>query len=189
MLNTVYPSVTDTTLRLQLLKYIPASLPQLNLIRRRLALSFFFEDASFLSKPTKSLLDLRSVAHHLQGPQFAIRNDTDYSDLAASIAILSIAVDDGDQTQAGTDKQEGIAFNQDIDMLSRRIYTMFTSIVDTGASHMKRTEAKEVIEGFHSRLQYAVRTKRKQKSMLFGNSMLDADLDSMKNGLQSFLQR
>ena len=188
VLTTIYPSVTDTTLRSQLLKNIPTSSPKLNLFRRRLALSFFFEDASFNTKPPKSLLNLRSIARHLQGPQFVIRRDTDFSNLAALITILSIGIDNGDQPPAGSDKQEEIAFNKDVDALSRSIYDIFTSIVDTGASHMKRTEAKEVLEGFHSRLLYVIRTERKPKSMSF-ESKRDGELGSMKNGMHEFLHK
>ena len=64
---------------------------------------------------------------------------------------------------------------------------MFTSIVDTGASHMTRTEAKDVLEAFHARLVYAVRTKQKPKTMLFG----DASVESKAGGstIRQFLAR
>lgn len=53
---------------------------------------------------------------------------------------------------------------------------------------MIRTEAKEVLEALHSRLQFAVRTKPKPKTLLFGNLALDPELLSMRNGLQGFLR-
>lgn len=48
---------------------------------------------------------------------------------------------------------------------------------------MKRTEAKEVLEGFHSRLLYVVRTELKPKSLNFG-SKNDGEIASMKNWMQ-----
>ena len=48
---------------------------------------------------------------------------------------------------------------------------MFTQIIDTSASHMKRTEAKEILEAFHSRLLFAVRTKPPPKKKVFGDEV------------------
>ena len=64
---------------------------------------------------------------------------------------------------------------------------MFTSIVDTGASHMTRTEAKDVLEAFHARLVYAVRTKQKPKVMLFGDASVE--LQAGGNLMKQFLAR
>ena len=176
--------VNDSVLRLQLLENIPASSPRSNLFRRRLALAFFFEDDIYFSKDSEQLLDLRAVVRHLQKPCFAIRNDTDYPELTALISILSIGVDNGDPPPADSDAEKTVVFNEDVDLLSSRINGMFTSIVDTGASHMRRTEAKEVLEGFHYRLLYAVRTKRKPKTMLFDGS---AGTDWRQKTLKEFV--
>lgn len=73
-------------------------------------------------------------------------------------------------------------------MLAQKINAMFASIVDTGASHMKRTDAKEVLEAFHSRLLYAVRTEPKPKSMMFGDSIADEESALMKNFLNKFVE-
>ena len=55
---------------------------------------------------------------------------------------------------------------------------------------MRRTEAKEILEGFHSRLIYAVRTKRKPKTLLVGASDSEFEPDS-KHGvtMRGFLER
>ncbi len=67
---------------------------------------------------------------------------------------------------------------------------MFTQIIDTGASHMRRTEAKEILEAFHSRLLYAVRTRRKPKTMLVGDSSIDIGPDSRQGAImKGFLER
>lgn len=100
-------------------------------------------------------------------------NATDYGELAAAIGILSIAIDCGDppSSPCATEKERG--FNRDIDVLSFKIKSMFADIVDTGASHMARTEAKEVLEAFQYRLSYGVRTKPPPKKSLFGDSTVE----------------
>ena len=67
---------------------------------------------------------------------------------------------------------------------------MFTQIVDSGASHMRRTEAKEILEGFHSRLIYAVRTTRKPKTLLVGDSDFVGGPDSKQGAMmRGFIER
>lgn len=157
------------------------------MFRRRLALAYFFHDEHYFTKSTTDLLDLRSISIQLQHPRFAIRNDTDYSELVAVIGILSIGIDRGDPPPQNPDEKEKISFNEDVDLVANRIGEMFTSIVDTGASHMKRTEAKEMLEAFHSKLLYAVRTKPKPKTMMFGDS--DALTLMQKRAFRGFFDR
>lgn len=172
----IYPSVQDSTLRLQMLRSIPASSSRLSLLRRRLSMMFFFDDETFLCRDDEDLIDMKLIAHHLRKPLFKIRSDTDYPELAALIAILSIGIESGDRPPLESDKQEKAAFNADVDLVTSRIYEMFTHIVDTGASHMKRTEAKEVLEAFQSQLLYAIRTKPKAKKGLFDDSTAERAL-------------
>ena len=55
---------------------------------------------------------------------------------------------------------------------------------------MRRTEAKQTLEAFHSRLLYAVRTKRKPKTMLVGDSSIEIGPDSRQGAmLRGFLER
>ena len=170
VLAAVYPIVVDSKFRLQLLQNIPTCSPRPVVFRRRLALAYFFHDQHYLTKSTANLLDLRSISTKLEDPGFAIRNDTEYPELAAVIGILSIGIDRGDPPPPNSDEPEKASFNEDVDLLATRIGDMFTSIVDTGAAHLKRTEAKEMLEAFHSKLLYAVRTKAKPKTMMFGDS-------------------
>lgn len=169
VLTTVYHTITDATLRLQLLQTIPAWSSRLLLLRQRLALAFFFQDSRYLSKPPENLVDLKAITRRLGGPPFLIRRETDFGELAASIGIVSIGIDCGDPPPSPATKEEDAALNQDVDSLSSRINYMFSDIVDTGASHMKRTEAKEVLEGFQRRLEYTIRTRPKKK-LIFGNA-------------------
>ncbi|KAL9045040.1 MAG: hypothetical protein Q9214_001867 [Letrouitia sp. 1 TL-2023] len=162
--------LVDPILRLQLLQGLPMNSIRTSLFRRRLALAFFFEDDCYLSENASSLISLKAIVSHLRNPQFNVDNKTVYPELAASISILAIGIDDGDPPAAGADNEIEEAFNREVDMLSAKVKAIYTQIVDTGASHMRRTEAKEVLEAFHSRLEYAVRTKPKAKNTLLGDS-------------------
>ena len=170
ILNTIHHSINDASLQLQLLQTIPP-LPRLVLFRQRLALSFFFLDPHYFSAEPEDLIDFRSIAIHLENPQYTINSATDYSALAASIDILSIAVGCGNPLSPEAAKEDKAAFDNDVDILARKIRAMFTQIIDTSASHMKRTEAKEILEAFHSRLLFAVRTKPPPKKKVFGDEV------------------
>ncbi|KAI4163576.1 MAG: hypothetical protein LQ342_002848 [Letrouitia transgressa] len=162
--------LVDPIFRLRLLQGFPMNSIRTSLFRRRLALAFFFEDDRYLSENASSQIGLKAIASHLGNPQFNVNNETIYPEFAASVSILAIGIDDGDPPAAGADNEIEEAFNREVDMLSARVKAIYTQIVDTGASHMRRTEAKEVLEAFHSRLEYAVRTKPKPKNTLLGDS-------------------
>ena len=187
IMTTVFKSITDATLRLRLLQNIPASSYRLILLRRRLALAYFFRDIRYLSQHKDNTIALKSIARYLEDPQFIIGNATDYSRLAAAIGILSIAIDCGDPPSSPCAKEEEKAFNCDIDALSFKLKTMFADIVDTGASHLGRTEAKEMLEAFQYWLSYGVRTKHLPKKSIFGDSAFEGIAD--KHMMEAFLER
>ena len=145
-MTTAFKFITDATLRLRLLQNISTTSHRLILLRRRLALACFFEDIGYLSQQADDAIDLKDIVNHLEGSQFVISNATDYGDLAAAIGILSIAVDGGNPRSSPSVTKGENGFNREIDVLSIKIKSMFADIVDTGASHMGRTEAKEVSE-------------------------------------------
>lgn len=178
--STIYPFVTDSSLRLQMLWNIPAHSPPLSLLRRRLALAFLFEDETILHQEPDDWPNLRAIAKHLEGNRFAIRNNTDYAELAMLIGILRIGVDSGDPPlQSRSSSQERAAFHADVDLLTSRINGMFSQIVDSGASHMKRTQAKETLEAFLSQLRFAMRLTPKPKTMMFAPSGESLDQKSL----------
>jgi len=160
---------------------IPAWSARLILLRQRLSLTFFFQDPRYLTKSADYTIDINLITRRLQVSQFTITNATDFSDLAASISILSIGIDRIDRPSSPCSKDAELAFNRDVDSLTSKINSMFNNIVDTGASHMKRTEAKEVLECFQRRLEYAVRTKPKpKKKMVFGEDEVVPLQEKMK---------
>ena len=156
---TLFSSIADTTLRSRLVNNMPAFTPKLSFLRRRLSLAFFFNNPSHLSKATEKLVCLDSVSHRLTKPGYCISKNTDFIELAASVSMLGIGVDNGDRPLPGLNGKAETSFDEAIDMLSREIKGMNDRIVDTGVSHMGRTQAKQVLEGFHSQLLYALRIK------------------------------
>ena len=119
---------------------------------------------------------------YLKEPRFAAYNSHSYnfSDLAALIAILAVGVDNGNPPPPESSREADVAFNEGVDMLARRIKKMFTQIVDSGASHKKRTEAKEVLEAFHSILLCSVRTKQKVNKHLAGDPGVVVELQKQR---------
>lgn len=185
-LITVYHSTEDLGLQLQLLRSFPACSSRTSLLRRRLALAFFFDDQNYLSRDRVRLVDFRAIVDNLTRPKFVVNNDTDYPAFAASIAILAIGVDDGDPPTEDANREAQAAFNDNVDILARRIKAMFTQIVDTGASHMRRTEAKQALESFHACLAYAVRTKQKPRGMIWED---DAEVEKQQSMINDFVSR
>ena len=155
----LFSSIADITLRSRLVNNMPAFTPKLSLLRRRLSLAFFFNDAGYLSKESEKLVHLDSVSHRLTKSGYRISKNTDFTELAASVSMLSIGVDNGDRPLPGLSEKGETSFDEAIDMLSGEIKAMNDRIVDTGASHIGRTQAKQVLEAFHSRLLYAIRMK------------------------------
>ena len=132
-------------------------------------MSFFFQDSSHLSNAPPNFINFSAIVHQLRQPEFKITAAADYTRLAAAISILDIGIDDGDPPTSPFDVQAELDFNHEVDRLAKMVKSMFTRIIDSGASHMTRTEAKDVLEALHARLVYAVRTKPKPKKRLFGN--------------------
>lgn len=186
-MTTAFNFITDATLRLRLLQNISATTHRLILLRRRLALACFFQDIGYLSQQADDAINLKDIVRYLEGPQFMVSNATDYGELTAAIGILSIAIDGGDPQSLPFATEEEKTFNREIDVLSSKIKCMFTDIVDTCASHMGRTEAKEVLEAFQYRLSYGVRTKPPPKQSLFGDSTVEAALN--RHMMEAFVEK
>lgn len=141
-----------------------------------MSLAFFLDDASYLSKGHHEFLYLGSVSQRLTQPDYTVSRETDFANLTASISMLSVGVDNGDPPLAGFNRKAERSFDERIDMLSYEIKSINERIVDTGAAHMRRTQAKQVLEGFHSRLLYAIRTTPPAKKSMFGDMTKDDDV-------------
>ncbi|WEW56761.1 hypothetical protein PRK78_002212 [Emydomyces testavorans] len=173
----LFNTIQDVALRSQLLKHICPVTPKIALFRCRLSSAFFFEDKTFLDKPMQLIFDLRRMTRRLQDNRFKMNRSTskgwepyDYWELTAITSILDVAIDTGTMEKSFLKKEDEVKFNQDVDKLADQIKAIFTAIQDTGASHLKRTEAKEFLQALHYRLIYSVRTKPRPKVSWFVSS-------------------
>ena len=167
--NSIFAKTDQAHLQLQLVKTIPTDSVACCDFRRRLALAFFYDEPDYLTRSAPLLPRLSDIAEHLRGPDYAVRNSINFQHLGAKMSLLDIAIDDGDLPSDSLDAEVEKRFNQEVDKLSLAIKEKFTRIVDSGTSHMSRTEAKEVMVALEARLQYAVRTKPRPRKSIFGN--------------------
>ncbi|EFQ98330.1 hypothetical protein MGYG_01363 [Nannizzia gypsea CBS 118893] len=189
-----YKTVKDTSLQCLLLKNIPPITPELALFRCRLASAFLFRDSSPLDKSDTELINLRKISSQLKDERFKVnelrpddKEPFDFANLAALTTILDVAIDSGTLQSSFSGKEDEIEFNKQVDKLADRVKAIFTSIQDSGASHMKRTEAKESLQALHYRLVYTVRTKPVQKKSFFGASNDDEYTES--SGKRDILEK
>jgi hypothetical protein len=117
---------------------------------------------------------LQLLTAHLHDPRYDIssssRDETacDYNTLSSLIYIFDAALINGGRPSTFIDGSSEREFNHQVDILADRVKSIIASIADTGASHMRRTEAKEALNALHFRLLYAVRTKPRPKKSVFG---------------------
>ncbi|KAF3491403.1 uncharacterized protein GIQ15_00920 [Arthroderma uncinatum] len=170
----VYGTVKDTNLQSLLLKHIPPVSPELALFRCRLATAFLFRDSSPLDKPAAHLINIQKLSSQLKSDRFKAnehrsedRTPFNFAELVALTTILDIAIDSGTLQPSFPSKEAEMEFNKQVDKLADRVKTAFTAIQDSGASHMKRTEAKEGLQALHYRLIHTVRTRPVQKKSWF----------------------
>lgn len=145
----------------------------MSLLRYRLAVSFLLQNPNPLTEPPEAVLDLRRILKLLKDDErFQLKNykgnpEYDYGDLVALTLQLEVCINstlfDLDYRQADTE----VKFNEAIDQLAAQIKKMFTSIEDTGASHLQRMKAKQALETLYYRMLYSVRSKVPPKRTLF----------------------
>lgn len=170
VLPTIYGSIDDPTLRLQLIRNLPVYTYRTAVFRRRLALAFFFHDREYLMKPEiDSIVDLTSIATYIETPRFAINKKTDYAQLMASMALLDIGIDMGDPVLPFRTSKEEQNFDSAVDLLSTRLKGLSTQIVGASTLNMRRTESKEIIDAIQRRLSYTVRSRPLLKTSILGS--------------------
>ena len=167
----VWRRIRSSHLRLQLLRAMPASTPHLANARRRLARASFFHLDHYPREP----LDLAAVIKYLESNAlFNVGPRTDYTHLAAQASILDIAIGDGGYPlptgDDDVDAKARKAFDKKVDKLADDVQSLAARIIDTGAAHLTRTEAKEVLQAMHTRLLYGVRTRPRPKKSLFSSA-------------------
>ncbi len=155
------------------------------------------DNDTIIFTPTNPDIMLEPLISHLEDPRYDIsrsnRQDTvfDYGTFSSLIYIFDAALANGGRSSTFVDTSSEREFNHNIDTLADRVKAIMTSIADTGASHMRRTEAKEALNALHFRLLYGVRTKPRPKKSVFGGR--DGDEyraeEKSKSMMQQFLER
>lgn len=156
-----------------MLQLILPTSPWISLLRYRLAVAFLLQIPEPLTEPPVKVLDLKRLTVFLaRDERFNLKHqkskgDYDYGDLSATCMLLDIVVNtslyDIQYKQAETARE----FDAAVDKLAAQIKNIFSSIEDTGASHLKRMLAKEALEALHYRVIYSVRSQPPPKKTLF----------------------
>ncbi|EAW08904.1 uncharacterized protein ACLA_098460 [Aspergillus clavatus NRRL 1] len=171
----VYNTFKDPVFQGRLLRHILPTSEWMAALRHRLALAFLINDPRSLTETSDVLRDLRRVIDLLRDQKFNTKRyrgkghpEYDYSELNAITTLLNIVIDSGWSGMSFPTKDAEKEFNSEVDRLDSRITKIFVSIADSGASHLKRTLAKEALEMLHYRIVYSVRSRPPPKKMLFG---------------------
>ncbi|KAI1986900.1 hypothetical protein LOZ53_004550 [Ophidiomyces ophidiicola] len=196
----LFKTIRDVALQSQVLKHIRHPAPQIAVFRCRLAAAFFFDDETLLTKPMELVFDLTRMTSQLRDNRFKTNRPSstgwqpfDYWELTSLISILDVAIDSGTGERTFPDKQSEAEFNRKVDKLAGQIKIIFSAIQDTGASHLKRSEAKEFLQALYYRLIYAVRTKPQPKVSWFlspkGKNEIWSGIHKSENLMEKFLNQ
>lgn len=174
MLADVGHHMKAAILQAHLLSHILPTSTTASRVRILLAQSFLL--GLDVLKDNKTLIpqiSLEVLAEHVSTyPSFDTRrrkgpNPLDYVALRAFTYILDVAISDGGRPATFSSRAEEVSFNRSVDNLADTIRSTYVSIIDTGASHMTRTEAKDVLQALRWRLLYSVRTEVRPKKNIF----------------------
>ncbi|RAH79764.1 hypothetical protein BO86DRAFT_317746 [Aspergillus japonicus CBS 114.51] len=189
--TTTLNTFKDATFQSRLLKHILPEADWIALIRCRLAVSFLLDNPGPLCEPLNELLSLTRIIDILKREIFDIKKykgkdkpEYDYGELLAITSLLNIAVDSGRYQAEFADREAEKAFNTQVDVVADRLKKVFSLIEDSGASHLKRTLAKEALETLHYRIVYSVRTRPRPKKSIYGTiEAREYDRDAFKGFL------
>lgn len=169
--------VKDPFLQMQVLKHILPTSSAAASVRIQLANLFLQsakkEDATVADALSPDI-NLPQLTAHLHDPRYDVSHPCrqvtgfDYSTLSSLVYIFDTALANGGRPPNFPDDSSERDFNHKVDILAERVKSIITSIADTGASHMRRTEAKETLNALQVRLLYAVRTRPRPKKSVFG---------------------
>ncbi|KEF61259.1 uncharacterized protein A1O9_02824 [Exophiala aquamarina CBS 119918] len=174
MIDDVGRRLETPLLQARLLAHVLPVSPTACRTRVLLAQAFLFGADKFHSnKPAPFEINLDSLTQLITtSPSFNTTrhkssDPLDYASLRSLAHILDVAIGDGGRPPSFPSRGEEIVFNRSVDRLADAVRATFISIVDTGASHMSRTEAKDVLQALHWRLLYSVRTEVRPKKSIF----------------------
>ncbi|KAJ5249227.1 hypothetical protein N7468_000678 [Penicillium chermesinum] len=151
------------------------TMPWISLLRYRLVVAFLLRNPEPLTESPEVVVDLKRLTHFLaRDERFHAKshqaNETyDYGELLAIAMLLEVAVTSAPYDMICDQKDAEERFNGAVDKFASQVKLIFSSIKDTGASHLKRMVAKEALESLHYRALYSVRTKPAPRKSYFGN--------------------
>jgi len=175
--RSVLQKVTNPILMNRLISVLPSSDPTMASIRRQLAYSYLTKTSSCTSLTLRDPSTWTTLVRLLKTDDaFLLNEQTEYSDIAARVAILDVAIGIGFTDRvfiaapSFRDRESEVhAFNASVDTIVQLLRSMNSHIQDAGAAHLRRTECKTTIERLVVRLSFAVRTKPKAKKSVFGS--------------------
>ncbi|PQE05057.1 2-isopropylmalate synthase protein [Rutstroemia sp. NJR-2017a BBW] len=190
--TSLFQSVESASLRLQIVQCIPSTSPSTHELRRRLALSFYFNSPTKALHPPASIISLPEITTRLQDAPFKITSETDYHELGSLILLLDIAVDKGRSADLDLgDPDVDTQFNNEVDALALAITSI--SITYSGAAYISRIEAKEVVEMVGNRISNTVRSRLKPKYNIYDESLIGLrkkeDFGREQKGMSSFMEK
>lgn len=194
LLSDLGANLTEPTLQSQFLAHFIPTSTSATKLRTQLASTFLFgvDLSQKMSIISSTISPLVSITDHLsKHPLFTttisqsrLSDPSSYSSLTSKTAILDAALPPAPSSFPSRSDQQH--FNSDVDALADHIHALFVSIADTGASHMRRTEAKDALQALHYRLLYQVRTKPRRKRHVFDRErMFSVDSDEKERGAGS----
>jgi hypothetical protein len=200
ILKDIGSRLKDPFLQTQILKHILPTSSAAGSLRIQLANVFLLgatDDDALMFSPSNPEISLQQLTSHLVDPRYDISRFSqqdaafDYITLSSLTYIFDAALANGGRPSTFPDVHDERHFNHQVDILAERVKSIMTSIADTGASHMRRTEAKEALNALHFRLLYAVRTKpRPKKSVFGGRDGMEYRAEERSAGkMQQFLER
>ncbi|KAK7894138.1 hypothetical protein LTR67_006841 [Exophiala xenobiotica] len=120
----------------------------------------------------------------------------DYTALRALTHVLDAAIAYAGRPADFESRTEEVAFNKSVDRMAEAVRSTLVSIIDTGASHLSRTEAKAALQSLYWRLLFSVRTEPRPKKNIFDpktgqlrDTMEVRSEERSKNILQRFLKK
>ncbi|KAI9731196.1 MAG: hypothetical protein M1834_005389 [Cirrosporium novae-zelandiae] len=182
----IFETVQDSHLRQRLLQNMPLLTTASIELRARLSLSFFFNDASYLGKPASNSEYIEKITTKLQTSHKSINRQTDYSELAAIACILDIAIAAVPQPSKLSDFTAIRVFNEKVDALAQAVRDISAKIMNSGASAMTRTEAKQSLEDLEHFLLQTVRTQPPPRKTVYGEFRYD-DEQAARQAIKRFL--
>ncbi|RVX71538.1 hypothetical protein B0A52_05110 [Exophiala mesophila] len=178
VLDDIGQHLKSPLLQAQLLDHILPTSSSTIKIRILLARTFLLGPLAItLSKLSPIDLSLDPLTEHIttsesfETSRSKTSDPVDYTALKALTHILDIAISDGGRPSTFETRADEVSFNRSVDHLADAVRTKYISIQDTGASHMSRTEAKDLLRSLHWRLLYSVRSEiRLKKGVFDGNA-------------------